>query len=381
MARGQNWASETSDEQFKEMKRYFSLALQDVGAALKMNPKVDVCYQLMIQIAMAVRDDILKKNALLEALKYRPYGYRVRHQYLYSLTPRWGGSYNKMEEFVEQSEKYSGYNPELKSLRAVIPADKADILEREGSYEEAIKLYTAAIRLKESASFYAARGHCHYNLDEYVRALEDYNHALEMRPNNPDYLRMKSSVLFKLKRLSEAQDALEMAERLDPNDKWIQKKKEFYQSDAVKAYDRGQKGFELMKAGKYEEAIGELTEAIYTNPDEPLYYFNRGVCYLQLQRYELSLKDLRDAVARKRDFAKAYDAIGWAEYNLGKYDEALEAINTAVKLEPDNAEAYFNRAMIYDRKGRKDEAVNEARRACSMGYQPACLLREQLTGK
>lgn len=381
MARGFKWASETSEEQFNKMERYFSLALQDIAAALKLNPQIDVCYQLMIQIAMTVSDDVLKKNALQEALKYHPYGYSVRYQYLYSLTPRWGGSYNKMEEFIELSEKYATYNPELKSLRAVIPADKADVLKREGNYDDAIQFYTKAIQYKERASYYVDRGDCYKQLEKYRQALEDYERALDLSPNNPDYLRRKSNALYGLKRFSEAQDAIEMAERLDPNNKWIQKRKEFYQSDAVKAYARGQKAVELMRSGKYEEATSELTEAIRINPNEPYYYFNRGICYLQLHEYEKSLKDLQDAVMRKRDFVKAYNALGQVEYSLGKYDEALEAVNTVIKLEPDNAEAYYNRALIFYKKGWKNEALEETRRACDMGYQSACVLRDQLKGK
>jgi tetratricopeptide (TPR) repeat protein len=266
----------------------------------------------------------------------------------------------------------------LKALRAAIPQDKASMLKIEENYDEAIQKYNEAIQYSERASYYTDRGDCYYNLNDYRRALADYNQALDLSPNNTDYLRRKAGVLYKLKRFTDAQETIEMAARLDPNDKWIQKRKEFYESDGVKAYTHSYNAATLMEGQRYEEAIIELNEAIKTNPDEPVYYFNRGICYLQMQQYEKSLMDLRSATERKRDYVKAYDAIGWITYRIGKYDEALEAINTILTLEPNNAEAYYNRAMVYCKKDWISEAIRDARLACDMGYQQACILHDQI---
>jgi len=188
-ARGHKWASETTEDQFQEMRRFFTLALEDIKSALSINPKLDICYDKMINIGMAIGDDVLKKNALSIALKYNPYGYKVRATFLYSLTPRWGGSYQEMEEFVEESERYVLTNPELKTLRGQIFADKAHVCSSEEDYGRAVQLYTEAIKHRKSANYYADRGDCYYNLDYYKQALDDYETALKIKPNTPDFLK------------------------------------------------------------------------------------------------------------------------------------------------------------------------------------------------
>lgn len=373
-ARGYNWANETTEEQFQEMRRYFSLALEDIKSALTLNPKLDVCYSMMISIAMTVSDDRLKKNSLAEALKNNPYGFHARDTYLYSLTPRWGGSYKEMEEFCEEAEKYSSYNPELKSLRSRIFSDKARVFRLENNYDDAVQYFTRALEYRTIAEYYAERGDCYYALDKYKDALNDYDNALDLKPNNPKYMRSKSSALYHLHRLSDAQDLIEKAAQIDPNDKWVKKEKDFFESNGVKAYNHSKQGRDLSRANRYQEAISEFTEAIRLNGDEPYNYLARGSCYLQLTRYDEALKDYNEVLVRKRDDLKAYDAIGWIQYHMGKYDEAISTFDTIIKLDPNNAEAYYNRALNFLAKGWKSEALSDARRACSMGYQKACFL-------
>jgi tetratricopeptide (TPR) repeat protein len=377
-SRGGAWANQTSEKQFDEMKRYFVLAMQDIADAIKINPQLDVGYEMMISIGSAVSNEELKENSLAEALKHHPYAHRVRKQYLYSLTPRWGGSYNKMEKFVDEAERSSMYNPRLKMLRAAIPADKGSIAAIEGNYDDAVKFYTEALKYANQASSYALRGMNQERLLDNRRALADYEQALALDPNNPEYLRYKAGVLYKLNRLSDAQAVIELAERLDPNDEWIQKKKKYLKSDGVQAYDHSKKGYDLLKNGEYKEAIQELTEAIRLNPDGYVSYYNRGISYLQLGNENEALQDFHHVIERKRDYIDAYDKICWINFRKGRYDEALEATNEVLKLKPNNAEAVFNRAMIYAKKNWTGEAMRDARQACDMGYQKACVLYDQM---
>lgn len=377
-ARGGAWASKTTEKQFEEMQRYFVLAMQDIADGIKLNPDLDVCYEMMIMIGSAVGNEELKDNALAEALKHHPYAHRVRKQYLYTLTPRWGGSYNKMEKFVDEAERYIIYNPQLKMLRAAIPADKGSIAAIEGNYDDAVKFYTEALKYANQATCYALRGMNQERLLDNQRALADYEQALALDPNNPEYLRYKAGVLYKLNRLSDAQEVIELAERLDPNDEWIQKRKNFLKSDGAQAHEHSQKGYDLLRNGKYEEAIQELTEAIRLSPDGYVSYYNRGVCYMHLGNEDAALQDFKSVIERKRDYVAAYERIGRIQFRKGKYDESLEATNTVLKFKPNDAEEYCNRAMIYSKKGWISEALRDAKQACGMGYQRACILYDQM---
>jgi tetratricopeptide (TPR) repeat protein len=283
-----------------------------------------------------------------------------------------------MEKFVDEAERYSAFNPQLKMLRGAIPADKGSIATIEGNYDDAVKFYTEALKYANRAVYYTERGLNQERLLDNRRALADFEQALALDPNNPKFLRYKADVLFKLNRLSDAQAIIELAERLDPNDEWIQKKKKYFKSDGVQANEHSQKGYEFLKEKKYKEALPELFEAIRLNPDGYISYYNRGICYLQLGSEDAALQDFKCVVERKRDYSDAYVKIGWIQFRKGRYDEALEATNSVLKLKPNDAEAYYNRALIYAKKKWTSEALRDAKQACDMGYQRACVIYDQM---
>jgi tetratricopeptide (TPR) repeat protein len=377
-ARGAAWASETSESQFKSMERYFSLALQDIESALKINPKMDVCYAMLIRIGMCTSNDALKLNSLKESLKNNPYGFEVRKTYLYSLTPRWGGSYNQMEEFVNESERYLSVNPDIKRLRAMIAGDKANILKYDRRFDDAILLYNDALQITERAVYYAERGECYYWLKDYKRAMQDLDHAISLDPKDADYLRWKSKVLYSLNRMSDAQELIEQAEKLDPTDKWVRQQKEFYESDGAKAKVYANRGYEYLQKGQYESAVQELNEALKLNGEDYISYYNRGVCFYYLQLPDKSLADLHQVIARKREYTAAYRLMGKIEFERGNYDNALEAMSFFLKLDNQNGEMFYNRALTYWKKGMKREAADDAQRSCALGFQHACQMYEEI---
>ncbi len=377
-ARGTAWAKNTSENQFAGMDRFFALAMEDIKKALGIDPKIDVCYGMLINIGMATGNDALKLNSLKESLKNNPYGYEVRSIYLFSLTPRWGGSYNQMQEFVDDAERFASENPDLKKLKAIILADKASMLLYQNQYDEAIQLYTEALRISEKAGYYARRGDCYYNQAQYKKALADYDHALSLDPINPNYLREKSAVFYQQNRLADAQELIEQAEKLDPNSKWIKEKKEFYESDGARANTHARLGYELLSQERYEEAIKELNEALNLNGDDYNSYYNRGVCLYYLHRPDEALTDMRQVLARKREYLAAYKLMGRIEFERGNYDNALEAMSNFLKLDNQNGEMYYNRALTYWRKGMKREAADDAQRSCTLGFQHACQMYEEI---
>jgi tetratricopeptide (TPR) repeat protein len=370
-ARGNKRAIEKDQNEYKEMERYYSLALLDIDQALKLNVGLDVCYVLTVEIGMALEKEELITNALVEASKYHPYGYRVRLKYLQTLTPRNGGSYEKMEGFIASCAKFAVYNSKIKELSASIPADKGSVFSYLGKYDQAAKMYTEALKYSNYHSYYAARGDAYAKLQDYKHTLEDYDRALELSPNDPEYLRRKAQVLSHQNRFIEAQRMKRQSKQADTYDDWPPKKSS--KGENEQAIKHAQKGNDFMRTGQYEQAISEYTEAIRILPDEYILYHSRGTCYLQMNNDEAALQDFLHAIERKRDDIEAYIKITFIYADRGMYDDALNSITTAITLKPDNAEAIYHRAKIYERKGMNIEAMQDARQACDMGYQRACM--------
>jgi tetratricopeptide (TPR) repeat protein len=370
-ARGNKRAIEKDQNEYIEMERYYSLALLDIDQALKLNVGMDVCYALKVEIGMALEKEELITNALVDASKYHPYGYRVRLKYLQTLTPRNGGSYQKMEGFIASCAKVVVYNPKIKELSASIPADRGSAFYYLGKYDQAVKMYTEVLKYSNYHSYYADRGDAYAKLQDYKHTLEDYDRALELSPNDPEYLRRKTQAIAQQNRFIEAQKMMRQSKQADTYDDWPSKKSS--KDESEQAIGHAQKGSDFMRAGQYEQAISEYTEAIRFLPDEYVLYHSRGLCYFQMKNDEAALQDFLRAIERKRDDIDAYIKITFIHANRGAYDDALNSITTAITLKPDNAEAIYHRAKIYERKGMNIEAMQDARQACDMGYQRACM--------
>jgi tetratricopeptide (TPR) repeat protein len=52
--------------------------------------------------------------------------------------------------------------------------------------------------------------------------------------------------------------------------------------------------------------------------------------------------------------------------------------NRAIELKPDLAEAYYNRGIAWVKKGNFDRAIEDVKKACKLGLQPACNLLRKL---
>jgi tetratricopeptide (TPR) repeat protein len=232
-------------------------------------------------------------------------------------------------------------------------------------------MYTEALKYSNHHSYYADRGDAYAQLQNYKLALADYDQALEQSPNDPEYLRRKAQAMVNQSRFADTQRMKRQTEEVDPYDDWPPKQSS--RKESAQAYERAQKGNDFMRAGQHEKAISEFTEAIRLLPDEYILYHNRATCYLLLKNDEAALQDFLRAVERKHDDIDAYVRITVIQADRGLYDDALNSINTAIKVKPDNAEAIYYRAKIYERKGMNIEAVQDARRACDMGYQRACM--------
>lgn len=128
-----------------------------------------------------------------------------------ALEPRWGGSYDAMEKFADQAQKYAAQNPRLVSLKGFADADRADEASSAGDSRKAIRLCNQA--LEEGGDFYMAymyRGDTYGQLHLYDEALEDLNRANRLRPQNPKVL---ESLAYVYEGLTRPKDTLAVIEQ------------------------------------------------------------------------------------------------------------------------------------------------------------------------
>jgi TonB family protein len=172
------------------------------------------------------------------------------------------------------------------------------------------------------------------------------------------------------------------------------------------------KGIASLAAGKYEDAVVSLTQAVTVNPQDAVAYTKLGLAYSALGAHTLTITAFKQAIKLNRafvdadsyfrlgnaylalsDYASAIDplkqalygvkaklaenrtdstagpseteinyALGRAYYGTGSYREAVKAFETAVRLEPDFAWAHFGLGLSYleigdNRSAEKEEKI------------------------
>jgi len=106
--------------------------------------------------------------------------------------------------------------------------------------------------------------------------------------------------------------------------------------DKASAESKKVEGNDLMREGRYQEAIAAYSSAILLHPGNAVYYSNRAAAYAKLNDNHNSILDCEKALSIDPSYSKAYGRMGLAYYNEEKYRESMEAYENALKLDPAN---------------------------------------------
>ena len=227
-ARGGGYASKTTNQQFVRMGKFFQLTFDDLTEALRLDPKSIVAYRQLIDLATTQRGTAMSREMLDRALKIQPYSFLLRATYMHGLLPRWGGSYDAMARFAEESAPYAKRNPRINALKGFVDWDKGRISEADGKNGDAIEAYQRALQFGNFWQFRYERGTYNSQAELNEEALEDFNSVLLQFPQDADALNDRCHVEYELgrKAVGEARTAyysqafqdIVLAAALDPTD-------------------------------------------------------------------------------------------------------------------------------------------------------------------
>jgi Domain of unknown function (DUF4034) len=148
IARGELSATKTTEKQFSEMRRFHQLALTDLDASLKLTKLPLVSHIRLISMNTTAGNNVVKDENFLKVLAISPANMLLHEQMLYSLLPRWGGSYDAMYKYIETVSPKLESQRDKNILASIITADAADGLMRLEKYAESYALYSEVINLR-----------------------------------------------------------------------------------------------------------------------------------------------------------------------------------------------------------------------------------------
>ncbi len=149
--------------------------------------------------------------------------------------------------------------------------------------------------------------------------------------------------------------------------------------ESKKMYDQGQ---ELMKQGKYDEALTSFKRILNLHESAEVYY-NLGYIKTAQGKYEEAIAAFRKATQINNAFAKAYQKMGEVYAKLGREDEAQQCLELAaeiymeknmdenaeqiymqaLQMNPKTLNVYNSLGILYRRQNKFGEALKMYRKA------------------
>ena len=301
--------------------------------------------------------------------------------------------------------------------------------------EEAIQLLNGLIERSPSATLYDHLGDAYTQTHEFAKAEAAYRKAVDLDPSELGHLRGLGQTLLSEEKYPEALSVYQKLSELLPDDadtylRIAQIYRELHELDKaeenlLKARQFAPGSLEVMyneamiyeSQGRFEDAIRVLSDAVTGVKAQSrvmpsrrrslaILYQQLGMLYRDTQNYQAAIytfqelghlgdeEDVRsrvllmDTYRQARDLPKALqcgkdavakypdDASIRASYAMlladaQQPDEAVKALQDGLKGGAPDRDTYLNYAQIYERSHRFKEAEDAARKAESLGKQPA----------
>ena len=193
--RGGGTISQTSDSRLRGMEAAFGLSMRDLQASTSLDKRP--LLTVFNELAIAIHDgNAQESRALLdESLRIDPGNVIIRHDYMISLEPRWGGSTEQMTAFLDESRKAGLPEPKLRYLEAVIVSDQADALKDAGDFPAAEREYRKAIAMGGEDCL-ACFGGVLLEQRKYAETIPVFTRVLDEEPANDDVLARRATAFI-----------------------------------------------------------------------------------------------------------------------------------------------------------------------------------------
>jgi serine/threonine protein kinase len=172
--------------------------------------------------------------------------------------------------------------------------------------------------LNQSSEEYRKQGHAFRDAGVYDRALQAYERAIQLDPNNPMAYYGQAKIFWEQNHFEDALQAYDMIVRLQPEDPFF----------------HALKGNALFELGRYPEALLAYDHALALKSDNASWHARRASILYELRQYAEALHAYDLAIALKPEEAYYYARKGDILNELKHEEEALRMYAKAIELDP-----------------------------------------------
>ncbi|MBN3910667.1 MAG: tetratricopeptide repeat protein [Nostoc sp. NMS1] len=348
-----------------ELLRSFKLedSLTALNQAIKLNPKLSQAYYLkgwILSFQEKSKEALADFDKATQLDPKSPQAWRMKSSLLSNLK-KYPEALKAIDKAIEmQSNSISDPAKKIKSSFTFYPLRIGILIELE-RYQEALEYSNKFIDTKKYAIGYILRGLIYLKLKEYDKVVANFNRAIELKPNNPNYYLARGDFYEIRKENQKAFADYNQAIKLQPTNPELyinravayqvfgDNKKVMADFNQAIKLDRKRAKSYIARAQAYQEfgdnkrAMADFTQAIELNPNNPELYITRAQAYEKLGDHEKAMADFNQAIKLDPD-PWNYITRAQAYEELGDHEKAMADFNKAIKLDPKNPELYIMRA-------------------------------------
>lgn len=223
-----------------------------------------------------------------------------------------------------------------------------------GNATKAVSYYTRAIA--EQPDYYSAylnRAISYYELAEFQLAIEDYNNAERLNPQDPVLYMDRGNAFSRsghyVEALTDHQRALELG---------------FPASDTL-LYNMANN---FWRMGQMDSALIYFDKVLQINPELIEAKGNKAFVYLLQNRYAEAAGLYQELLIGLPDNASYMNNLGYAELRSGRLDSAMYHVQRSLELAPRNAYSYRNRGLIHMARNEQKLACADLRKALDLEF-------------
>lgn len=249
------------------------------------------------------------------------------------------GEKQKAKDSLQEAMAYSMQADDVRNW-GMWQSVMGEIFKAEGDFIQAKSAYQHAL----TANSIIGNPHLDRELRRALELLEDpLDNAVAPSSSEPDAMDLTNEGLrlAEAGRTNEALAILQEAVQIDP------RLEEAWSNMATV----------LGELGRHEEALAACEEAIRIDSRYEQTWYNKGGALLALGRREEALECFEEALRINPCFAEAWTLKGAALFGSGRKEEALAACEEALRLKPSDALARSDVATMLAGLDRKDEAL------------------------
>ena len=201
---------------------------------------------------------------------------------------------------------------------------------QKNDHQRALDLFNKAIEVDpDNAAFHANRANALKKLGHLELAVAGFDQAIALRSDFTEAYFIRGNILLDLRQLESALASYNHVIDLRP--------------EYAEAYSN--RGFAQLRLGQLEAALADYDRAIKLKPNLADAHFNRGAALQKLKRLDAAIESYDRAISINPDFAVFYSNRGSALKEVLRLDEAVANYNKAITIKPDIADAYKNKSL------------------------------------